>query len=160
MTVHSRGSEGAGRGGRGRCWEGDGCYRVIGRSHPRRPRVCHDGRHLGQVAELQPVSSQGRRGEMPVALPLIALAQGGPGPEVSQWGHQFPVCGGGFGSLQAPRKFRPCGAVPSLLRPQTFKPRNGSFSSPFTLHPQPWAQPVFPEDQTGPPGTGPSRPKP
>lgn len=46
------------------------------------------------MAELQPVSSQGRRGEMPVVLPLIALAQGGPGPEVSQWGHQFPVWGG------------------------------------------------------------------
>lgn len=84
---------------------------------------------------------------MPVAVPLIARARGGPGSEVSQWGHKFPMCGGGFWFLQAPLKFLPCGAVPSLLRPQTLKPQNGSLSSPFTLHPQPWAQPVFPEVQ-------------
>lgn len=75
-------------------------------------------------------------------------------------GYRFPMCGGGFGFLQAPRKFLPRGAVPSLLRPQTCKPWSGSFSSPCTLYPQPWAQPIFPEDQAGPPGTGPSRPKP
>lgn len=40
---------GVGRGGAG---EGEECYRVIERSHPGRPRVCHDGRHLGQAAEL------------------------------------------------------------------------------------------------------------
>lgn len=99
--------------------------------------VAHGRKHLGQVAELgqSAVSlAAGWMGRNTRGSPLLAPAKGGPRSEVSQWGTNFPCVGVDFGS-SAPVKFLPCGTVPSLLRPQSFKLLNGSFSSLFPLHP-------------------------
>lgn len=74
--------------------------------------------------------------------------------------HISHIVGGFFGSSRAPLRFRQCGAVPSLLRPQSFEPLPGSSSPPF--HPPTLGtQPLSPsETQTAPPGPEGGSPKP
>lgn len=97
---------------------------------------------------------------MPAAPPLLIQPREGRGERLASGSTHFSHGGGiFFGSSRAPLKFRQCGAVPSLLRPQSFEPLSGS-SSPPSHPPTLGTQPLSPsETQTAPPAEGGS-PKP